>query len=209
VILYLVRHGETAANRDGLGLGRADIPLTATGEQQAAAIAHRFAGEPLDRILSSPLERCRTTARYLAGERGLEVEHRDELLELDVGHTEGITFPAMREQFRDFLAAWSGPDGHRMPMPGGESVEDVHRRLAPLLDELRVADHARVALVTHNFVIRIALCHLLGAGLDRFRSFTVDLASVTTVNIREGRAVIRSLNDSCHLSGLESSDSPA
>lgn len=209
MILYLVRHGETAANRDGLGLGRADLPLTARGEQQAAALARRFAGEPLDRILSSPLDRCRTTASYLADSRGLVVEHRDELLELDVGHTEGMTFPAMSTRFSDFLAAWSGPDGHTTPMPGGESIEDLHRRLAPLLDELRSGDSTRVALVTHNFVIRVALCHLLGTSLDRFRSFAVDLASVTTVNIREGRAIIRSLNDCCHLTALESSVSRA
>jgi probable phosphoglycerate mutase len=100
VTIYLVRHGQTASNRDSLGLGRDDLPLTRLGERQAAALATRMKDVPLERILSSPLGRAHQTALALAAGRAVGVEMRSELLELDVGETEGLTFPQMRERRR-------------------------------------------------------------------------------------------------------------
>lgn len=205
MILHLVRHGETAHNRDGLGLGRADLPLTEVGLRQADALAARFASQPLDRVYTSPLRRCRTIAEAIAVAAGSLVEVRDELLELDVGVTEGMTFPAMREQFADFLGQWSGPMGHTVRMPGGESLADVDARLAPLLTALRARPHETAVVVSHNFVIRLAVVRLLGLDAPAFRSVGVDLASVSTFRLREdGLAVVRVLNDRCHLAALES-----
>src|SRR5262245_43646512 len=67
VNLYLIRHGETPYNRDGLGLGRADVALTDLGERQAAALGRRFATVKLDKIICSPLQRARQTAAAVAG----------------------------------------------------------------------------------------------------------------------------------------------
>lgn len=204
MILHLVRHGETAYNRDGLGLGRADVTLTEVGEQQAAAVAGRFRGQPLGRVYSSPLVRCRAVAEAIAQASGSAVEVRDELLELDVGVTEGMTFPAMRERYPEFLAGWAGEAGHLVRMPGGESIADVDERLAPLLEELRSRPHEAAVVVSHNFVIRLAVVRLMGLDAGAFRSVLVDLASVSSFRIREdGAAVVKALNDRCHLARLE------
>ena len=66
MIVYLVRHGETAYNRDGLGLGRRNEPLTAFGQQQAAAVGSRFSTVSLDAIFTSPLDRCRSVANAIS-----------------------------------------------------------------------------------------------------------------------------------------------
>ncbi len=204
MILHLVRHGETAHNRDGLGLGRADVPLTAKGLRQADSVAARFRGQALDRIYSSPLVRCRTVAAAIAEATGSTLEIRDELLELDVGLTEGMTFPAMRERYPEFLADWAGAAGHLVSMPGGESIADVDERLEPLLGELRARPHETAVVVSHNFVIRLAVVRLLGLDPPSFRSVAVDLASVSTFRVREdGAAVMKALNDRCHLALLE------
>lgn len=199
MILYLIRHGETASNRDRLGLGRADVPLTETGERQAAAIGARLAREPIERILVSPLGRAVATANAVRGERPIELEVREELLELDVGVTEGMTFPDMRAQHPEFFAAWAGADGADTVMPGGESLRHVYDRVAPLIGELRAAPEAVLAVVSHNFVTRVAICLLLGLELDAWRTFSTDVASICSFELRDGRAIARALNDTCHL----------
>lgn len=203
MILYLVRHGETAHNRDGLGLGRADIPLTEHGVAQGEAVAARLEKEPIVRVLTSPLQRAATFGRLIAARRGVAAEERDELLELDVGLTEGMQFPDIRAKYPDFLRAWAGPDGHLARMPGGESLLDVDARLGRLLDELAVDAAPAVALVSHNFVLRLVLCRLLGLGPAAFRSVTVDLASVSAMQRDGQRSSALYINDRCHLGHLD------
>ena len=58
----IVRHGETDWNVAGRLQGWRDSPLTATGRAQAAAVAARLAGEPIDALVASDLGRTQATA---------------------------------------------------------------------------------------------------------------------------------------------------
>jgi broad specificity phosphatase PhoE len=204
VIVHFVRHGQTAHNRDGLGLGRSDEPLTELGQQQAAAAGARLAAVHLDHVYSSPLGRALTTAVAVAGERGLPVQPDPDLIELDVGETEGLTFPVMRERYPDFLREWGGPEGHLARMPGGERLLDVSERLDAFLPRLLANGGTSVAVVSHNFVIKLAVVKLLGLEIGAFRNVSADVASITTMQLRDdGHATLRSLNDRCHLHHLE------
>ncbi len=198
--LYLVRHGESTYNRDGLGLGREDPPLTELGLRQTAAAVERLAGERVDRILTSPLERAAAIARGLAERTGAPLETREELIEMDVGETEGLPFREMRERFPGFIEAWRAPDPADVAMPGGESLAQVAERLEPLAAELHaLPDEETVVAVSHNFVVRLLICRLLGLEVPAFRAFSLDLASVSTLSLRAGRASLRTLNNRCHL----------
>lgn len=201
-MIYLVRHGETAYNRDGVTLGRADVPLTELGRLQAVAVGEKLAGERIARILTSPLERSAAVALEIARHHGLEPERREELTELDVGETEGLAFAEMRRRFPDFLVQWTGPEGWRAVMPGGESLEDVAERLQGLRPLIEAAHDDGLVVVSHNFTLRLLICQLLGLEIARFRSFEIGLATVTTLVMRNGRFGVRSMNDPCHLSNL-------
>ncbi len=200
--IYLVRHGETAFNRDGKGLGRADIPLTGLGERQAEAVGGAFSGVPVARIYSSPLARALRVAEAVARVVGIPVEAREELTEMDVGETEGLDFAHMRTRFPEFIRRWTGPDAAGTALPGGESLRDVAGRLATLAAELRDPGGGDVVVVSHNFVIKVLLCTLLDVPLENFRAFQVDLASISEVSVRTGRVSVRRLNDVCHLDAL-------
>ncbi len=202
VLIYFVRHGETAHNRDGIGLGRSDIALTDFGRAQAAAVGRRFIDVSVAEVYTSPLSRAKAVAQAMSMHSGSVPVVHDALTEMDVGETEGLAFPEMRQRFPAFLADWAGPLGHQVRMPGGESIGDVALRLAPLLQLLRNADAQALAVVSHNFVLRVLLCELLGLGPAAFRAFTVDLASVSAVGIDRGRASLHYLNDTCHLADL-------
>src|SRR4051794_30453005 len=78
-MLFVVRHGQTAANAAGQLLGRADVPLTDTGRQQAVALAAAVGA--VDRVISSPLQRARDTAAAF----GRPVEVDDRWTEVDYG----------------------------------------------------------------------------------------------------------------------------
>lgn len=199
MMLYLIRHGETAANRDGIGLGRDDPPLTEKGIQQASALGSSLARAPIGRILVSPLRRTVRTAELVAGERSIPLERRSELVELDVGVTEGLPFSEIRERFGDFLAKWQGDECASVPMPGGESLDDVAARVAPVIAEARAWEGDALAIVSHNFVLRVILCRLLGIPLRNFRAMPLGLASLTTITLDSGRVNVRALNDRCHL----------
>ena len=198
--LHLVRHGETAYNRDGLGLGRADPALTDRGLRQTAAAVEQLAGEPVDRILTSPLTRAATIARGLAERTGAPLSVREELTEMDVGETEHLPFREMGERFPGFIEAWRAPDPSDVVMPGGESLAQVAARLEPLVAELlTLPDDIAAVVVSHNFVLRLLICRLLGLEIAAFRAFSVDLASISTLSLRAGQASLRTLNDRCHL----------
>jgi broad specificity phosphatase PhoE len=200
--LHLVRHGETAFNRDGKGLGRADVPLTSLGERQAQAVAMAFAGMPVVRILSSPLVRARRVAEAISAATEAPMEVREALTEMDVGETEGLDFAHMRTRFPEFMREWSGPHAVDTPLPGGESLRDVAERLAPVIAELQLIEAGEVVVCSHNFVLKALLCSLLDVPLENFRAFQMDLASITAVTLRNGRVAVRRLNDICHLDAL-------
>ncbi len=200
--LYLVRHGQTASNREGVGLGREDVALTEFGQRQAARLAVRMAGVPLDRVVTSPLLRARQTATEFASKLSLEVEADDALLELDVGATEGMPFPEMREKYPDFLRLWASPECAHVRMPGGESLQDLSDRLDPFVEHLHEAQAESLAVVSHNFTTKILLCRLLDLPLAAFRHFATDLASVSVLDVRGGRTEVLLLNDTCHLQDL-------
>lgn len=203
MILYLVRHGQTAHNRDRLGLGRANVPLTPLGRLQAEAVGARLRSESIDRIFASPLSRAHDTAQAIATYQDVPVEVRDELIEMDVGVTEGMTFPEMRKRHPGFLERWASDEGPDTTMPSGESLRDVAKRLDPFIDEVLSLPDAAIAIVSHNFVLKLLFCRLLGLELTHFREITIDVASLTAVTVQAGRVNVRVLNDGCHLRLLE------
>lgn len=208
-LIYLVRHGETNHNAEARGLGRADVPLSPLGLQQAAALARRFERVPLDEIATSPLQRALAVARAIAAPHGLPVEILPELTELDVGITEGLTYPEIRQRFPEFFAAWSGDDPTSVCMPGGESLAHLAARLEPLAADLIHGPERVLVIVSHNFTLRVLVCLLLGIPIVNFRNFRVDLASVTTISIQHRRAAIQALNDTSHLESTLNLAGPA
>lgn len=204
MILYVVRHGQTEHNRAGLGLGRRNVPLTALGQAQAEAVGRRFASLKLAKVYTSPLDRAATVARAIARTNDLPVISTEDLIELHVGDAEDLTGLEMRERFQDFLPRWLGPDPENVPMPGGESLADVGLRVDQFLAMLRNSEDEAVAAVSHNFVVKVMLCRLLGLPIASFREFAVDLASISTFMIRSERVNVLSVNDTCHLDSLES-----
>lgn len=87
--IYLIRHGETAWNRESRIQGREDVPLDGEGLAQARALAEAFRDAPLAAVLTSPLMRARRTAELIASAAGTQVYVEPDLTERDFGSVSG------------------------------------------------------------------------------------------------------------------------
>jgi broad specificity phosphatase PhoE len=184
----LVRHGETELNREGRWQGGgSNPPLNEKGRLQARELARRLAGRPVAALYTSPQRRARETAVILGECLGLEPRQVEALHELDHGEWEGRTqaevLARWPEEYRAYEAApWD------TPRPGGESYEELGRRLWPVLEKL--ADRHRgeeIAVVTHGGPIRLVLSRVLGRPLTERHLFGVDNASAFAVEETGGR----------------------
>jgi probable phosphoglycerate mutase len=200
VRLYLVRHGEVDANLELRYLGRRDDPLNAAGCAQAARLAAAFAELAVDGILSSPLRRTLDTARAIADVSGLAVTPDNRLVELDFGDWEGLTRQQVLDRgpaARAELEIWEADPGN--PVPGGESLRDVQRRVVALAGELFAnRPGAAVTLVTHMGPIKALLAATLGLDFAAARRMVLDPATVTVIDW-SAWPVLRLFNSHAHL----------
>jgi broad specificity phosphatase PhoE len=126
--IWMVRHGETEWSISGQHTGSTDIPLTPGGRLQATAIGKLLAGRRLDHVFSSPMLRARETAG-LAG-FGDRIRLHDGLLEYDYGEFEGLTTGQIRSNHPGWRLFRDG-------CPGGETPEQMAKRVDVLIEELR------------------------------------------------------------------------
>src|SRR5215813_2122048 len=89
--VLLLRHAETAWNRERRYQGWTDTPLSAAGLQQAEAAARELKEHPFVAVYSSPLQRAQETAVPIASVHGLEVVTDPAFKELGFGEWEGLT----------------------------------------------------------------------------------------------------------------------
>ncbi len=151
--LWLVRHGRTAANAEGVFSGWLDVALTPEGREQAAALQPRLAEASFDGVWSSDLQRAVETARLAFGEPVQD----ERLREMHFGELEGLPWDRVSPEharglmtFKDFAP------------PGGETIPKVRERLLAFIDSLAPGRHL---IFSHGGAIRVLTAHL---GEDRF-----------------------------------------
>ncbi len=199
-IVILARHGRTTANATGVLAGRSKgVHLDEHGLEQARAAAERLAGLPLAAVVTSPLERCRETAREIGRVQGNGLRPVTDrgLLECDYGSWTGqeLKTLAKEELWRTVQAHPSAavfPEGESMAAMAQRGVESVRRWDARVGDE-HGPDAIWVA-VSHGDVIKAILADALGMHLDAFQRIVVDPASLSVVRYTPMRPFVVSLN---------------
>jgi broad specificity phosphatase PhoE len=179
--LWLVRHGPTEWSSSGRHTGRTDVPLTAEGEREAAALRDRLTGVDFGLVLTSPLQRARRTAA-LAGFPDAEVEPLAR--EWDYGDYEGRT----RAEIRDEIPGWSPwtyPD-----MPNGERLDQVAERAAEVIDRVRSAGVENVLLFAHGHFLRMVGVTWIDAPWPMAWRLPIDPATISVLGWDRGTAVL-------------------
>lgn len=179
VRLTMIGSGATPATRNG------SFPVDEALEPQSLALAATMALRRADRVWTSPALRARQTAGAMALQPSVEPL----LAEQDFGHWAGKSFEEIQALEPEGIAAWFG-DTEAAPH-GGESMADVARRTARLMDGL-IQTSGHTIAVTHASVIRAAIVHVLGAPLSACRRIDVEPLSLTDFRSDGSRWMLRS-----------------
>lgn len=197
----LVRHGETLANREYRYIGARDDVLSERGAWQAEQLAGALSTFPVAAVYSSPLQRTYRTAIPIATRHRLEVQIAADLVEGNFGAWEGLSRAevlARSPQDEQLLHAWERDPS--IAPPNGESLEAVRARICTLVERLaQVHADQTIVLVSHVGPIKTLLCAALGAPLSSIFHIFLDPATISVVDWREGRQLVRLLNSHAHL----------
>ena len=196
--LLLVRHARTKLHQEDRFWGSTDIALSDAGIRQAEQLGDRLAREKIDAVYTSTLSRARLTGEIIASRHQLKVTPCGELCECNFGFIEGLTFAEINKQY-PALAEELGRGGV-VDFPGGESIEELDRRV--LVFAKRLAVHKAketVLIVSHGGPIRLLICHLLGIGMEHWQQLRITHASLSIVETYPQMAILSLLNDISHL----------
>ncbi len=193
--LWLVRHGVTDWNLAERIQGWSDPPLNAAGRAQAERLAPRLAGIAFDRVVSSDLDRARTTAALALPSAEIVLDPR--LRELDYGTFDGATWADLASGERAEAAAHWRVDRQQRRTPGGESFDDLAARVAAFRAELPAT--GRVIAFAHSGTIITALHGVLGYPEGRGWRLQIANTGISVLRFDARRTQIVTVNDHAHL----------
>ena len=176
--LLVIRHGETAFNRDRV-MQPADTPLSDRGEEQALRLATRLSTEGITRILASDLPRAAMTAQALSDETSVGIEFEPLLQERNFGRLRG-------QRFIDLEARNIDPFAENYEPEEGETWQEFDQRVSHAWSRIQSALPASgtLAVVTHGLVCSALLHNHLASephASDTGRLYPFRNASFTLV----------------------------
>jgi probable phosphoglycerate mutase len=196
-ILYLIRHGETVLTpeRKFSGIGPLNPVLTETGRAQAKKVAEAVSKLNPEVLIASPLNRTNETAKAIAQTTDLEINFDEIWFEMDFGFWDGLSVEEVKAQFPADYEKWL-IDLSFQPA-GGESWEAITIRVEAALSKI-LAEYPgqRVAVVTHNCVIKTAVALCLSAPIESVFHMDIGPCSINTFLMwpSDGLRAVRAMN---------------
>lgn len=200
--IYLVRHGQTAWNREEIFRGRSDVPLDETGLRQAELAGLYLKEIKIDAIYSSPLSRAWKTAEKISAYHPLQVQPLQGIIDMSFGEWEGHPHEEIKRMDPETYRLWR-EEPHRAKLPGGETLDEVRERAMAALEEvIRIHPEGTIVLVSHRVVNKILLCGILGLDNSHFWQIIQDTAAINLIRYQKGRYYLALMNETCHLKPL-------
>ncbi len=183
-MIFLLRHGETANQREKSFIGQTDLRLSETGRRQAHQWRDALELVSFGRIWCSDLLRSRETAQIIAESGRTRVEIMPELGEIHLGDWEGLPMAEVRSRFPE---EWRkrGQDMASYRPSRGESFADLHARVIPVFERIMSLRQGDTLIVAHAGVNRVILCHILGMPLDHIFRLGQDYAALNTIDCKK------------------------
>lgn len=132
--IYVFRHGETYDNKNRVFSGWRNSKLTSLGKKQAEILAEKLKNKKIDICIISRLSRSKETAEIVFSGRKVVFETDDRIIERDYGELAGTSKEKLMKE--DFVEAVKDRRFFDQRPPGGESLEDVSKRVFPFCDDL-------------------------------------------------------------------------
>ena len=198
--IYLVRHGQTNANKNGLLFGQLDWDLNNMGLKQAKHAANKLfrtiKNKKIHHLISSPLRRAHHTAKIISKKLHINniITYKD-LMEKAEGSWEAKSYWQVREDdFKNF-SIWIKDPIKNKP-PNGESISELDSRVKNFYKSLlKKYKGKNIIIVSHSGPIKILLLNLLGLNIDKFWSLKIDCGSCSEILVSNKHFIITSLNN--------------
>jgi alpha-ribazole phosphatase len=193
--IYLIRHGEVEGAGTRRYNGHADVSLSEHGVAQYHQMKERLAGRNISACYSSDLIRCAVGAEIIASRLGLTPILEPGLRELDIGQWEGKTWAELQSKYPlEWQARIADIVNYRVP--GGESLNDLHARIMPVINAIVERHRGEdVLVVAHGGANRVVLLDTMGAPLSSLFSIEQEYCCLNIIDyFVDGKAVIKLLN---------------
>ncbi|MEJ7645654.1 MAG: histidine phosphatase family protein [Chryseolinea sp.] len=198
--IYIVRHGQTDFNLQNIVQGSGvDSSLNNRGREQAKAFFEKYKGIAFDKIYTSKLKRTTESIQAFI-DLSIPTEALEGLNEISWGSKEGYKItPSEDEYYHQMLREWQlGNTSHRIE--GGESPDDVVRRMQPAVDHILAHENENTVLICmHGRAIRIILCMLLHYPLKSMDMFEHENLGLYLLNYNGAFFSVDLYNDTSHL----------
>ena len=199
---YLLRHGQTAWNKDQRFRGRKDIPLSGHGKEEAKAVAAALENEGIEHIYASPLSRSVQTLEPLANRLGKKVELMESVIDMNFGDWEGVSVADAEKQYPEMFNTWK-KQPEKVTFPGGEALLEVQKRaMSGIVKLAKKYPDKKIAICSHRVVTKLVLLGLLGTGPEKFWVIFQNAACINRFSYNPPNAIIRGVNETHHLKGL-------
>ncbi|MBH2006331.1 MAG: histidine phosphatase family protein [Myxococcaceae bacterium] len=188
-MFYLVRHAETLWNVEGRQTSYTELGLTSNGEEQARRLRPFLNRIAFHEVWCSPLVRVRQTCR-LAGYQD-RAELWNALVEWNAGEYEGMLEADIQKKQPDWAMMLHGA-------PGGESMEDVECRIAPILSRMKQTQE-NILIFSHSYTIRAIAAAWIGQPLSFGVHLPMARAAVSVLDDENQIPAIRLWSHSCEV----------
>lgn len=175
----ILRHGECVGGN--IFRGSTDVSLTERGWLQMNDAVSELTG--LDRIVTSPLDRCQAFARHYAQQSNLPLTVNDEWREIHFGVWEGQKVEDVWARDTEALNRYFSEPGSMTP-EGGESLLEVRERVTKAWHQtLEQYPNEHLLIVQHAGTIRLLLSYLMNSPINTANRFDISYAALTQVRV--------------------------
>lgn len=190
--LFMLRHGDTGMS--GRYIGSTDLDLSDEGISQVRQTARALSCTSFDRVLCSPMIRCKKTLELLDLPVNNEViDHLGQLREVNFGRWEEKTFKEILKNDQHLVEQWT-KNHQGFCFPDGESIEHFQSRVANVATTIKKLAGKRILIISHGGVIRHLLCHFLKLQPINYLLFDIQPGAYTTVRLYDQGGVLTGLN---------------
>ena len=177
---YIIRHADKEqGDFYNSNLRHQDQPISGKGNLQAQNLIPYFLNKSFNKIYVSDYIRTLQTIEYIAKKKKISPIVDSRLNEIDNGLIEGLSEQVLEQRYPDVWGAFKDRD-RDFQFPGGESGEDACKRIQSFFKEKEVLKED-IVLVSHDGLIRLLLCYILGIAVYRRWDFQVDACGIMEI----------------------------